>query len=634
MASTYYADFETSVYKNQTFTEVWCGAIVEHGGDKPILFRSMDDFIFLIDTFEYGSKIYFQNLKFDGSFIIDYLERHRFEKNLNEEDGKYKWNNSYRIPKFTYSCYINRKGIWYDIRVRTKHSLVIIKDSLKILPFSVSTIAKNFNTAHKKTEIVYDGVRTPFTKMTDKEKDYVKNDVMVVNEAMVMFRSEGHTADTIGGCALSNFIKIIGRDEFRTLFPPVYEQKIDEEEFGWGSVGDYVLKSYSGAFVCVNPYKEKRVIKNGHTLDVTSLYPSRMHSSGVQEYPTGYGHMEKGRGVKEKGKYFFQRFRCEFNVKDGYLPFIKIRHSYLYNPRECLSSSSVTSKEGLEMRNKVVLTLTQTELELFLEHYDVVDMEYLDYCWFYTREKLFDDYVNYWIDRKNNAENKAKRTIAKLFLNSLYGKFAASKNSSFKIPFLSEEDGTIKMVQQEEEDSNPGYIPIGSAIISESRVFTIRACQANFHKEKPGFCYCDTDSVHVDCPLEDVKGIVIAKNTLNTFKHESSWDTAIFDNTKRYIEHIIEEDNEEVDAYYNITCAGMPDKAKLILRKSLGDNLSEGEEKIIEKEMKKNEEVINFLSKNRQLTDFKKGLKVPGKLMKKTIKGGVILYDDFFTIRN
>ena len=54
-----------------------------------------------------------------------------------------------------------------------------------------------------------------------------------------------------------------------------------------------------------------------------------------------------------------------------------------------------------------------------------------------------------------------------------------------------------------------------------------------------------------------------------------------------------------------------------------GDKWKEGE----------NDEVKEFLSKKRTLEDFRVGLKVPGKLMPKRIKGGVLLVETTYEMR-
>ena len=52
---------------------------------------------------------------------------------------------------------------------------------------------------------------------------------------------------------------------------------------------------------------------------------------------------------------------------------------------------------------------------------------------------MFKSYIDKWYERKKNAQlekNEGQRTLAKLMLNSLYGKFATSLKAKSKIPYL------------------------------------------------------------------------------------------------------------------------------------------------------------------------------------------------------
>ena len=81
---------------------------------------------------------------------------------------------------------------------------------------------------------------------------------------------------------------------------------------------------------------------------------------------------------------------------------------------------------------------------------------------------------------------------------------ASSTNSSFKYAYV-KEDKTIGYIQVQEDAKIPGYIPVGSAITSYARNFTIRAAQKNYHgPDKPGFVYADTDSIHCDISPDKV----------------------------------------------------------------------------------------------------------------------------------
>ena len=125
------------------------------------------------------------------------------------------------------------------------------------------------------------------------------------------------------------------------------------------------------------------------------------------------------------------------------------------------------------------------------EHYELVDFEILDGCWFYAMAGIFDEYIEKY--KKIKMESKgAMRELAKLFLNNLYGKMASSTDSSFKVAYI-KDDKSLGFIRIAENNKKPGYIPVGSAITSYARNFTIRAAQANYHgKNERGFISSQT----------------------------------------------------------------------------------------------------------------------------------------------
>lgn len=181
---------------------------------------------------------------------------------------------------------------------------------------------------------------------------------------------------------------------------------------------------------------------------------------------------------------------------------------------------------------------------------------------------------------------------------------------------------------QEEYNKTPGYIPIGSAITSYARNFTIRSAQANYYgKNNRGFIYADTDSIHCDLKANELKGIKVDDKLYNHWKLEATWDYAIFVRQKTYIEHVVEENLQPIDKpYLSIKCAGMPESCKNLLRLSMEGYTPEEFERL-------NEEEQEFVSKRRTLEDFKKGLKVPSKLLPKQIKGGTVLVETTYEMR-
>ena len=117
----------------------------------------------------------------------------------------------------------------------------------------------------------------------------------------------------------------------------------------------------------------------------------------------------------------------------------------------------------------------------------------------------------------------------------------------------------------------------------------------------------------------------------NHWKLESSWDFGYFTRAKTYIEHIVAEDLAPVDKpYYNVKCAGMPEKSKQYFVRTLENKLLTEDE---EKDDEIGENVKEFLRTPRTIDDFKVGLSVPGKLLPKQIKGGIVLKDTPFVMR-
>ena len=646
-------DFETTVYSGQTFTEVWASALVQMGSEDVVVFNSLQKTYDYIVNQKTNCIIYYHNLKFDGEFWLYFLlKRLGFSQAyiLDEDNpSNTKWLSQKDMPNKSLSYTISDRGQWYRIVFKVNDHIIELRDSLKLLPFSVKEIGKSFNTKHRKTEIEYKGKRCAGGIITPEEEEYIKNDVLVVKEALEFMYEQGHKRLTIGSCCLAEYKNIIGKDLFKAMFPNLLEYELDESVYGASNADQYIRRSYKGGWCYAVEKKTNKRLYNGLTGDVNSLYPSMMHSESGNRYPVGYPRFWSGNEIPEKAtrhnRYFFVRIRTRFYLKKDKLPFIQIKGNLLYKSTECLKTSDYYSpKTGryykwLKDGDKIIptsveLTLTCVDYKLFLEHYNVVDFEILDGCYFNTEIGIFDEYINKYKEIKLNSKG-AMRTLAKLFLNNLYGKLATNDNSSFKLVFDKTED-EIAFIPVPQHDKATVYIPAGSAVTSYARNFTIRAAQANYYgANKGGFVYADTDSIHCDIPIEELKGVRIHDKDFCCWKIEALWDEAIFIRQKTYIEHVVAEDLHYIDnPYYSIKCAGMPTRCKDLLDASLTDRVYTDDEL---REMP--DDFIDFLidengnTIHRELEDFKVGIKIPGKLVPKRILGGVVLTDTDFTLR-
>lgn len=654
-AKVYVADFETTVYEGQTHTEVWAAAIVPLYSEDVSIFNSIDGLFEYICSFDYNSIIYFHNLKFDGEFWLHYLLsktnfKQAFEKEDGLNNGTFKKRKDLKSNEFIYS--ISSKGMWYSITLKNGVNYIELRDSLKLIPTNVKRMGESFKTKHRKSSIEYTGYRCAGQNITDEEKTYISNDVLVVKEVLEIMYEQGHTSLTIGSCCLQEYKAVSPFYDYDQSLPNLYDIPIDKETFGTDTAGAYIRRSYRGGWCYVVDAKRNKIFTNGTTADVNSLYPSMMHSESGNYYPIGEPQFWVGNYIPNEAKdgkhYYFVRIRTQFKIKPKYLPCIQVKGSPFYRPNEWLKTSDIFSKVDGEYHSRIIdiygnevpatveLTLTQTDFDLICEHYYLANCVILDGCYFRAVTGIFDEYIDKY--KKIKMESKgAVREIAKLFLNNLYGKMATSTDSSFKVAYI-KDDNSLGYYTIIGRDKKPGYIPIGSAITSYARNFTIRAAQKNYHGVRNrGFIYADTDSIHCDLSPEEIVGIKVDNNAFCCWKLESCWDEAVFIRQKTYAEHITHENLKEINnAQWDIKCAGMPESCKKLLLLSMKPSTKQILNSELYGPLEVNIESADqalFLSDTRTIKDFNYNLQIPGKLLPKHIDGGIILQDTLYTMK-
>lgn len=538
--------------------------------------EDIDSFINYCSLINESSSFYFHNLKFDGEFIIHHLLTHGFV-HVNEK----------KLGVNQFSTIISDLNVFYCIKVKFKEEVIIsFFDSLKLLNFSVEEVAKAFNLSIKKLEIDYKAKREKGHKITDEEKEYLKHDVMIMSLALEKMFEMKITRMTIASNAMNFFKDTISKKRFEEWFkPPLYDKDLRQ--------------AYKGGFTYLNEIYRGKEVKEGIVLDVNSLYPSVMY----------YSPMPYGEGIYFDGKYvpdklynlYIQNITCQFRIKKDMIPTIQIKNNLSFVPTEYLSSSNGES---------INLTLTNVDLKLFLEHYDIYDVSY-NWGWKYkSSTKIFKSYIDYWNELKVKATkegNKPLRTIAKLMLNSLYGKFAASPEGRSKIPYL--DNNIVKYKLSELEERTAYYLPISIFITSWARDKTIRSAQAVYHR----FIYADTDSLHLE-GTDIPENLLISDTELGKWKIESTFKRGKYLRQKCYIEDVVtpvdeiekfKKENPEClhlvskDSIINIVCAGMP----------------------------------KGCYKNVTWENFDYGSVFDGKLGVKHTDGGIVLVDTTFTIK-
>lgn len=524
----YSCDFETTT--DPMDCRVWLWAARDLDSEFHYHGKDIASFVKWMESLD-KAQLSFHNLKFDGQFIIDYLEKQGYTW----IDPKYK-----KLKPNEYTTLISDMGAWYTLTIGFKGHQIKIVDSLKLLPFKVAQIAKDFHLPMLKGSIDYDAYRAPGHEPTKEELDYIFNDVDIVALALKQLYAANMKKLTIGSCALT-FYKGMNK-HFDKHFPaPEYDADIRQ--------------GYRGGWTFTNPRYQGIDIDEGIVLDVNSLYPSVMADPKCL-LPYGAGVWQKGEIKPDKWyPVFIQHLSCQFELKKGHLPTIQIKGNPLFKGTDYLASS----------HGQIVdLCLTSVDLKLFLEHYDVYNLEYHSGWKFKAKGAIFKPYVDHWTNVKITAKkNKdyAHYILAKLMLNSLYGKFATNPNGDIKRPVLHEEEVHLKV--EHEDPKKPVYLPVGMFITAWARDKTIRAAQKCFDR----FLYADTDSLHL-IGLEIPKELEIDKYKLGAWDHEATFKRARYLHAKCYYEDIYAEPDEDGKLQYTnkitdftkpkVTIAGLP----------------------------------------------------------------------------
>lgn len=207
------ADFETTTWEEDK-TRVWAWATCNVEDEKIEIGNNIDDFIKFCKK-EKNSMWYFHNLKFDGEFLIYWCLTHNF-KHVTKRD---------EIEDNTFTTLIDDMGQFYNITIYFKHDKnrhtqkATFIDSLKIINMSVSDIAKTYGLEITKLSIDYNEVREEGHELTEEEREYIKNDVLIVAKALKVLFNNDLKKMTAASNALTDYKDIMGLNRFNHFFP-------------------------------------------------------------------------------------------------------------------------------------------------------------------------------------------------------------------------------------------------------------------------------------------------------------------------------------------------------------------------------------------------------------------------------
>lgn len=536
------ADFETSRdAPDTTDSHVWCWGAARWNGDSVEDDEYQDGFT--IDSFmEYVSSqdrsvnVFFHNLKFDGHFIVDWLLRSG-KRCVDLEPQR-------ALAVGDFRTTISDMGQWYKIvwnagRGRT----VEFRDSYKLLPVSVKALGE-MGGRTTKGDIDYDKVRPVGYSPTDDELDYQKRDVMIVSNALHI---AGVSKLTISSLAFNDWKATLtftkkGGTKFKDggIWRNIFPRLSDHDDAA-------IRSAYRGGFTAVAVGKEGYKSGPGRVYDVNSMYPSILRDDPL---PCGKP-LPYYDGLPDSG-YWVARATVSFHLKPGAIPCIQLKNTPGYR-----------GSEHLKTGESVTLSFTNIDYQLFQEMYNF-ELEALQWCYtFNTCTHAFDTYIEKW-GRIKERSTGVKRQLAKLHLNSLYGKFGNAPSLGSRTPII-DDAGDVHYVPGPSTEDEPNYVPLAVFVTSIARDRIIRSAIACGDR----FLYADTDSLHVEGDYE-VPGLDVHATRLGAWKHESSFAYGVYNRSKQY--------GEVIGGKHVIHMAGAPEKIleNVMVDDMLGDMVLDG----------------------------------------------------------
>ena len=623
-------------------------------------------------------NIYIHNLSYDiKSIIMEYFRiygnnkvktktKKCVEKNKFTmcENSYLKENSKQVLPKEGEYSYLINNNQFYSFKFG---KFIECRDTLKILPFTLQKCCKDFlNLELPKEDLDYDKIRNADDELTKQELIYIYNDVFGLSQLVKNFVLEGFNIDgkiikmnklTTSSLALSNYKETLLEDfkncdnAFKNEYfyqyvidnisPKFYEPKTDEYTknkqifrsiYPSLSVAEfkYIKPSYYGGLCCVDfdnieKFKNDKD-KNGVVLDVNSLYPSMMISKLL---PYGRPHIscKPYKNLNDKMKkiyplYFQEIIIHDFKVKKGKMHWVQVKSNNNFNGRDVLKEN--INKHG--KKQSIHLTLSNVLLDLLFECYDVKSYELRGCICYRGSYDLYKNYISYWSEIKKNSKG-ATRQLSKLMLNSLYGKMGANIKTEETAIVNNNDVFSIKHNLNTENLYRDGvYLPMASFITSYAKEFLVKAINAN----KKYFMYCDTDSIHLKCSLDKVKGVTIHDKNFSCWAHEMSFTDYRYIGPKRYAE------KDKISGKWIYKCCGLSEK---ILDK-IDDIDIFIESEITKKEIKG---LVYYTNPNDKENDVKvyhdKDCSIPIKgIIRnkkfKIVKNGSICIDGLYIIKN
>lgn len=383
--------------------------------------------------------------------------------------------NEMKYNKFILSKFITTgsSNIWIFKKGNKK---ITCLDNMNYFKTSLEVLGKSIG--FPKTKVDFNTVSDNLLML------YCRNDVLIMLKAWkLLFKfiddnNLGNFSNTIAGQAFNSY-----RHRFmqKEIYIHNNEKAIKIERASY----------HGGRNECF--YIGKLENQKYYLLDVNSMYPSVMYE---YEYPNKFlGSSDSLNGLEGQLKKYCLIIECIIKTDEPIYPIIQ--------------NDKLIFPVGIF---KTYLSTREIEYALKNNHIYKINSVYR-----YSKEKLFDNYVNFFYDKKvlyKNENNDAFSYLCKLFLNSLYGKFGQRNERYEKIGKSLLANGVYEYFDMDKQENikervingiaeksvglvegQDSFVSIPSHITADAR---IRLWKYIKIAERKNVYYCDTDSLIVN----------------------------------------------------------------------------------------------------------------------------------------
>lgn len=496
----------------------------------------------LMDCGEENETIFANRLNLWGLPVIYSLQQKEFtditQEILEENSGR-----KPKAGEFSYTV-ASMTNTWYSISIKSKGGNTLnIFAFENLVPLNKEKLLSDFGSNHE---------------------------TVAMYNALTTMRAMGCTGNTISSSAYALWKATKNKYNFKSDF---YDPT--KEEY------DFVKKAHHGG-LCYNK-KPKNKVGEGIVLDCNSLYPYEMYS---KRFPVGkpimhtFGYIPE-RAIKDESWLYYVKFRCQFWIKDDHIPFVRIKGDWKYDSNEVLETSMIYDQDSERWYDEYVdtetgeivpvraeITMFKEEYKLFFEQYDVTDLEIIECYVYFGALNVFDDFIERFMKMKEQAKNPSERRVAKMIMNSLSGNLAKRRDresscftkaslesiASLGKRHLADHSSGSRALAKDEwghrryidlsaeevfrqvcdiyktESRSKMHIVIGASITSYGMCDLVRSAQKNYKH----FLYTDTDSMHLDCKIDEVVGVEIDDKKLGCWKVEHEYSSAVYIQPKVY----------------------------------------------------------------------------------------------------